>query len=878
MICKSIRSRCVRHRIAAVLPLLALLAVGCGKAETSTADASSKDAAATTSTSGEPKSSKGAREILEQMARAYRDAKTYADGAQVNLTFQQDGQAYEQPQRYMVAFERPNKLRLQINDASVTSDGKQLRAVIDSLPGQVLETTAPEQLRPIDLLADEILAERIEQEPMQLVLLQDPKALEKLGLKLDSAKLLEGDSVEARKCHRVQVENPEGTLVFWIDQEDHTLRRLDLPPDAYKQMLESQGGKIDGVSVAVTFDGAKLGSEIADSTFQIEVPEGARTVKRFVRAVPPNPLSPLLGEKIGDFSLKTPSGDPVTREFLEGKVAVLDFWFTGCQPCQQTMPAISAIYEKYKDNASVVFLAVSVDDSQVTDEKLAETTKAWGSSIPIARLSGEEADKIFQVSAYPTLIVLGKDGSLQYTVSGVNENELPSTLDKLLAGESVVEDVRRQYEQNLQAYEQMIAMGNQGSSTTIQEIPTVEIAERSEPAKIRIEKLWTAEGIEKPGNVLVAGDHVYALDGVRTVVQFDAAGKEVARHELKIPEGAPVFSLRSEVDDSGKRWFVGVADGQQQLFVFDDAWNLSLSYPEADTKPHDGLADAQLADLDGDGKLDLAIGYWGEIGIQGVSLEGKRLWFDRSVQLVLNVAALLPDEMQRRQVISTTSQGALALFAHEGKLDRQISLPYRQMHYLRAADLDSDGRDDLCALSVPMIATSVAVGVGLDGRELWNHELPRGVHETAIDKIVWGPVLAEGEQWLLPSPDGSIHIIDAKGELVDQFNYGKKLTGLAAAEIDGQRTLIVATPDSLEGWRVTTGEARLAATPEIKADGKAEPDSTDDATKPASEDADEEPASDDSAESKPSESNAEETKPAESTPEPLELDFGTDDK
>ncbi len=36
-------------------------------------------------------------------------------------------------------------------------------------------------------------------------------------------------SGEGQMCHRVEVEGPEGTAVYWIDVDTHVLRRYDFP-------------------------------------------------------------------------------------------------------------------------------------------------------------------------------------------------------------------------------------------------------------------------------------------------------------------------------------------------------------------------------------------------------------------------------------------------------------------------------------------------------------------------------------------------------------------------------------------------------------------------------------------------------------------------
>ena len=101
------------------------------------------------------------------------------------------------------------------------------------------------------------------------------------------------------------------------------------------------------------------------------------------------------------------------------------------------------------------------------------------------------------------------------------------------------------------------------------------------------------------------------------------------------------------------------------------------------------------------------------------------------------------------------------------------------------------------------IGDTVAVGVNLKGDRLWSYALPQGFLSQPIEPIIAGKLTSgPAGQWLLPGADGSIHILDADGKLLDSFNCGAALCGLATVEIDGKPALVVATPGGVEAWRV----------------------------------------------------------------------------
>ena len=78
-----------------------------------------------------------------------------------------------------------------------------------------------------------------------------------------------------------------------------------------------------------------------------------------------------------------------------------------------------------------------------------------------------------------------------------------------------------------------------------------------------------------------------------------------------------------------------------------------------------------------------------------------------------------------------------------------------------------------------------------------------GIQPQPIEPIIVGKLTRSGPgQWILPGPDGSIHILSADGKPLDKFNYGEALQGLVTVEINGQPALVVATAKGLEAWKV----------------------------------------------------------------------------
>lgn len=810
----------LKHIAAIAVCLGLVIPLGCSRGDSSKAtDSPRPDANAKAEKKlpeEKPKPPSG-REILSRVVSAYQNATSYADHGQVRLRAVVGGREMDLAAPFSVALVRPDKLRLEAYQAMVVCDGTTFFAAIKDIPNQVLQRPASGRVSIGSLLTDPMLAEAWSQgfggAMPQVLLLFGKDPMENLLSDTEEVAVSEPGEIDGRACYRLRIERPEGVATFWIDQKTFVLRRVFLPTDIIRREL-SREGQVESISLVADFVDAQLDGKVAPKAFQFEPPKDAEIVKFFL----PPPIR-MLGEKTPDLQFVDLDGKPVTLQSLAGKVVLLDFWATWCGPCRQSLPNLEKIRHRYKDNPKVAFFAVSVDQPETDNKELVKTFEQLKVNIPILRDPKQSAAAL-QFTGIPALFVIGADGVVQHCEMGGNPqiaDVLPAKIDALLAGENVYEKSLREFEEQMETHAKMVEAQfspkdeAHPDKQTIDEqiLPEVKTAPRSDPVRLKLAPLWKCAEVKSPGNILVVrnGDgpvRLMVVEDWKSVAEVGLDGKLIALHKLELGENEIVGSIRTAVGADGKRYFVAFLLSQQRCHVYDENWKLVAHYPEdALGSPHRGIADVELGDLDGDGKLNVYVSYWGLVGVQCASLEGKRLWVNRSLSEVACIAIGGPNAQGNRNLYCTGGAGAIVVLNAKGKRNGEISVRNRFFNWIASADLRGNGRGQWCGMSARKTGDNIAVGFSLSGEELWSYILPAGVPQIPIEPIVPGRVTRDGPgQWLLPGLDGSIHVVSADGVPLDKFNYGAELHGLTTVEIDGRPALVVATAGGLEAWEI----------------------------------------------------------------------------
>lgn len=367
------------------------------------------------------------------------------------------------------------------------------------------------------------------------------------------------------------------------------------------------------------------------------------------------------------------------------------------------------------------------------------------------------------------------------------------------APESDDEKVLAEHKKIVEQYEQALDSATIKDSILEVEIIEPEVPARKLPENFMAKELWQLNNkdISKPGHITLAGEQLLILDGNSAIVCLNAETGEIM-NRLPLPaeqEQGPGF-LRTLPDKSNKDWILASGSGWQQVYLFDPTGELILKFPE---ERHSGIGDVQITKIAEDDKPTMFVGYWGGLGIQGIASAGRRLWANRTLDHVIQLSPGPKDAAGNPTFWATSLRGTVMQFSSQGRTLNEL---YVSGQALMNVTFNSN-QDSHAGLAVKDVGQYQAVGFNAEGKVLWEHALPEGEYTTQVPRVLQVPVEGGGTGWLVVASNGSIHYLDSEGELLDRFNYGEILNGIALVEENDRILLYLSSDQGLTAWALS---------------------------------------------------------------------------
>jgi len=191
-----------------------------------------------------------------------------------------------------------------------------------------------------------------------------------------------------------------------------------LHPDANTIYLDTPGNKIPASQF---MDSMKTGKYI----FEPDMKNG-KVVSIKLKA---SQQKVAMGSMAPEFSGIDLDSQKLDLKSLRGKTVILNFWFTSCAPCISEIPGLNSLAAKYKNDNTVVFLAITYNTADQV--KAFIKTRPFNFKIVAGR---NDIIKQYGISGYPTSLVIDKSGSVAFsltTYDGTNVDQLDGVISAL---------------------------------------------------------------------------------------------------------------------------------------------------------------------------------------------------------------------------------------------------------------------------------------------------------------------------------------------------------------------------------------------------------------------------------------------------------------
>ena len=138
-----------------------------------------------------------------------------------------------------------------------------------------------------------------------------------------------------------------------------------------------------------------------------------------------------IGSRLPEFSVKDLQGREISSPDLRGKVVLIDFWATWCQPCKKEMPGYQKLLDRYGSRG---FAVVGFKfDTMMDMEDPVLFAKKIGVRYPLAVAADDLKQKFGGIEGLPTTMLYDRQGILRKKVIGFEYTEtIESQLKPLL--------------------------------------------------------------------------------------------------------------------------------------------------------------------------------------------------------------------------------------------------------------------------------------------------------------------------------------------------------------------------------------------------------------------------------------------------------------
>lgn len=120
------------------------------------------------------------------------------------------------------------------------------------------------------------------------------------------------------------------------------------------------------------------------------------------------------GQKAADFDLPALQGGRVSLRQHQGKVVLIDFWASWCEPCKRELPELEKLGRELGPRGLVI-LAVNIDEQRANAERMA---RQLGLTLPVALDPDGKVAGTWDPPKMPTSYLVDRKGVVRFVHAG----------------------------------------------------------------------------------------------------------------------------------------------------------------------------------------------------------------------------------------------------------------------------------------------------------------------------------------------------------------------------------------------------------------------------------------------------------------------------
>jgi peroxiredoxin len=327
-----------------------------------------------------------ARELLHQSAEAYRNLTPSRFEATEIVHRASERSEIRSEVHSTVLFSPPNRWRRELTGGAETR--------IDIASGQIRWTVYPQSNEYVKTGQGAVAR---------------PFLYDLLDKGRSTPEIIRQERLGPAECTVVQIRLGRGvTQELWIDDRTHLIRKdiTDEPGSAPGSATRRE----------TTYTVAQTGERISEEAFTY-MPEATHAVNRTEAAN--RATETLIGKPAPDITLRDLDGGTIRLRDLRGKAVLLDFWATWCAYCREALPTIELYHRGLQNKGLIVY---GVDDE--SNETVRPYLLKYGYTMPSLWDEHREAVRRFRVEAWPTTVLIDRDGIVVYYGTGAENEKL----------------------------------------------------------------------------------------------------------------------------------------------------------------------------------------------------------------------------------------------------------------------------------------------------------------------------------------------------------------------------------------------------------------------------------------------------------------------